>query len=76
MARLDLRSQAKSCTEHPLVALQNALKHLGLGDKIEVITNEKVVPIGVVEIIAKKYNAEVRILEKKGDEIIAEIMKK
>ncbi len=73
---IDLTGRARSCTENPLVRLQKRLKSMGSGDRIIIYTDPAVVPIEVVEIMASKYGAAVKVLKTDKGLIEAKITKK
>ena len=61
--KIDLREQPSSCSQHPLVRLKKITDKLKTGEAIEVITDEEVIPLSTLEIIAKKKNLSINILE-------------
>lgn len=54
MEIIDLRETSKGCKEHPLVKLKRIISEMERGPKIKVITNTKIVPLKIVEILAKR----------------------
>lgn len=73
---IDLTSRSRSCTENPLVRLQRELKSMRENSKIKVVTDPSIVPIEVIEIMASKHGAEVKVLRRTNNVIEAEITKK
>jgi len=57
MEIIDLRETPKGCKEHPLIKLKRIINEMGHGSKIKVITNTKIVPLKIVEILAKRKGA-------------------
>ncbi len=72
---IDMRVKARSCTDHPLVYLQKKVKFMKNGERIRIITDKKEIPIGVIEIIAQKHGAKVKVLREDSESIEAEIYK-
>ncbi len=60
---IDLREKPKSCMEHPLVKLTKVLKKMKKGETVKVITDNKIVPINTIEVLAKKNNLKYDIIE-------------
>ena len=60
---IDLREKPRSCTEHPLVKLTKALKELKKGRVVKVITDNKIVPIETIKVLAKKNNLKYDIVK-------------
>ena len=57
MEIIDLRETPKGCKEHPLIRLKRIVNEMEPGSKIKVITDTKVVPLKIVEILAKRKGA-------------------
>ena len=57
MEIIDLRETPKGCKEHPLIRLKRIINEMGHGSKIKVITNTKIVPLEIVEILAERKGA-------------------
>jgi len=57
MEIIDLRETPKGCKEHPLIKLKRIINEMGHGSKIKVITNTKIVPLEIVEILAERKGA-------------------
>ncbi|MCD6300708.1 MAG: hypothetical protein J7L82_01400 [Staphylothermus sp.] len=72
---IDMRVKARGCTEHPLVQLHEKMKAMKKGDRIKIITDNKSIPIGVIEIVASKYGAKVKIIKEEQGIVEAEIFK-
>jgi len=62
---VDLRTQPKGCTGHPLVRLKNILKDLNEEDKVKVTTDENIIPLTAIRLIAKKAGFEVKVISEK-----------
>lgn len=61
--KIDLTQQPSSCLQHPLVKLKNIIEKLNTGEAVEVSTNSEIIPVEAVEIIAKKKNLSLEIVE-------------
>jgi len=57
MEIIDLRETPKGCKEHPLIKLKRIISEMEHGSKIKVITNTKIVPLKIVEVLAKRKGA-------------------
>ena len=51
---IDLRTQPKGCSEHPLIRLKKAVASLKEGEVLKVVTDEEVVPLKTIEVMASK----------------------
>jgi len=60
---IDLRTQPKGCTEHPLVRLEKTIKGLKDGEGVKVITDVNIIPLTAVRLIAKRAGLKVRIIK-------------
>lgn len=59
---VDLRTQPKGRTEHPLVRLKNILKDLNEEDKVKVTTDENIIPLTAIRL---KAGFEVKVISEK-----------
>jgi len=61
--KIDLTQQPKSCAEHPLVKLKKVIDKLDVNEAIEVVTDNNIIPVETLKVIARKKNIEVRVIE-------------
>ncbi len=74
---IDLRERPRGCVQHPLVRLERATDELKEGDTIIVITNEKIIPLETIKVIAKRKNLALEVLETSSDnKLIKVVLKK
>jgi TusA-related sulfurtransferase len=69
---IDLRAQPKGCSEHPLIRLKNDVISLNKGEVLRVITDEEVVPLEAIRVIAYKagLTMEIARAEKGATEVV------
>jgi len=63
MEIIDLRETPKGCKEHPLIKLKRIISEMEHSSKIKVITNTKIVPLKIVEVLAKRKGAKYVLLK-------------
>jgi len=51
---VDLREQPKGCKEHPLIRLKREAESLSMGEELRVVSDEDVVPLEAIRIIASR----------------------
>ncbi len=54
--KIDLTVQPEGCVNPPIVRLTRAIKELKLGEEIEVIYREDMIPLKTLQLLSKKYN--------------------
>lgn len=57
MEIIDLRERPRGCKEHPLIKLKRIVNEMGHGSKIKIITNTRIIPLKIVEILARRKGA-------------------
>jgi len=63
---IDLRTQPKGCSEHPLVRLKKEVALLKDGEVLKVVTDEEVVPVKTIKVIASKAGLNIEIVRTEG----------
>jgi len=67
---IDLREQKPGCTENPVVRLTQLLARVEEGrGTLRVTSDEKEVPLKVLEMLADKRNLKFQVIEKNGTKI-------
>ncbi|MEM1675701.1 MAG: hypothetical protein QXX35_01505 [Desulfurococcaceae archaeon] len=61
--RIDLTQNPESCSQHPLIRLKNIIEKLNFNEAVEVLTDNEIIPVKALEIIASKHNVELKIVE-------------
>ncbi|MEM0380372.1 MAG: hypothetical protein QXP71_03465 [Desulfurococcaceae archaeon] len=61
--RIDLTRNPESCSQHPLIRLKNIIEKLNFNEAVEVLTDNEIIPVKALEIIASKHNIELKIVE-------------
>jgi len=64
---VDLRSKPSGCSQHPLVKLKKLINQLREGGAIRVVTDERVIPVKTIEVIAKKKGLSLEIVSREGN---------
>ncbi len=72
---IDLREKPSGCKQHPLIKLKNMLEKLGDGEAIKVITDERIIPLTTLRVIAEKKNLEINVLNREGSVVEVVIAK-
>lgn len=60
---VDLTHQPKGCTEHPLIRLKNTIRDINKNIVIRVITDNNVIPLSTIKIIAKRMNLHMEVIK-------------
>ena len=66
MKVIDLRTQPKGCSEHPLIRLKKEVASLKEGEVLKVITDEEVVPLKTIKVLSSKAGVDVKVLSSSG----------
>jgi len=67
---IDLREKKPGCTENPVIRLTQLLSRVEEGRGIlKVTSDEKEVPLKVLEMLANKRNLKFQVIEKNGTKV-------
>ncbi|MET1159736.1 MAG: hypothetical protein ABWW65_02135 [Thermoprotei archaeon] len=59
---LDLRIKPAGCSQHPLIKLRKFVEKLSSGEGIKVVTDESIIPVSTLRVIAKRKGLKLEIL--------------